>query len=517
MPARTVAALCAPRARILVAVGRRRRRLPCTDPRVVHEHRSRLVVLGNGRAHRQSRRRGRRMDRRSPALSFRRVGLVVCDRQRRAGDRGLPSRGAARGKRRASAFVPPAGLRPRDRGERGARSAARAEDRNPPAARAGRRFRRHDRGCGVARVRPQRRDAPVPRAACGRVVAAVRHFLAARHGAHRGGPRESRLPHPQAPRTSHRSQDRRRGGRRARAGGDAPARGGRGARAHRRRASARARAQVRSRREGAPAAALHRHAGLEAAAARAARGSAGVAGDGQQRDARVHLAPHRAQARRLRRERARARGVSGPGHHALRDRAGRRREGRADRQPHQGPRARAVRGVDPRGRDDPRQVVHGPRAAQPAAAGREADRDPVVGHLQRHARRAHARVGQGHRGQAGRRRSRAHAASARRRHDRIRQVGRGQRDDPVASLQGGAEAGPARPDRSQDARAFDVRRHSASAGARRDGHEARAQRAQLVRRRDGAPLQAHVAALGAQPRGLQREGRRGEEGGQAAA
>ena len=69
----------------------------------------------------------------------------------------------------------------------------------------------------------------------------------------------------------------------------------------------------------------------------------------------------------------------------------------------------------------------------------------------------------------------------------------------------------------EDARAVGVRGHSASAGAGRHRHEARAQRAQLVRRRDGAPLQADVAARRAQPRRLQREGRRGEEGGQAAA
>ena len=49
------------------------------------------------------------------------------------------------------------------------------------------------------------------------------------------------------------------------------------------------------------------------------------------------------------------------------------------------------------------------------------------------------------------------------------------------------------PDRSQDARALGLRGHPASAGAGRDRHEAGAQRAQLVRRRDGAPLQAHVA------------------------
>ena len=82
---------------------------------------------------------------------------------------------------------------------------------------------------------------------------------------------------------------------------DAHARGGGVARADRRRAAGRAGAAVGARRQGEAAAALHRHAGLAAAAALAARGRAAVAGDGQRRDARIHLAPDRAQARRLRR------------------------------------------------------------------------------------------------------------------------------------------------------------------------------------------------------------------------
>ena len=206
----------------------------------------------------------------------------------------------------------------------------------------------------------------------------------------------------------------------------------------------------------------------------------------------------------------------GPGDHALRDRAGGRREGRADRQPDQGPRARAVGGLHPRRRDDPRQVVHGPRAAQSEAADRQAGRDPVVGDVQRQREPADAGARQGHRRQAGDRRPRADAAPAGRRHDRLRQVGRGQRDDPVAALQGRAAAGAPDPDRPEDARALGLRGHPAPAGAGRHRHEARRQRAQLVRRRDGAPLPADVDARRAQPRRLQREGRRGEEGGQAA-
>ena len=119
-------------------------------------------------------------------------------------------------------------------------------------------------------------------------------------------------------------------------------------------------------------------------------------------------------------ERQGARGVSGPGDHALRDRARGRRQGRADRQPDQGSRARAVGGIDPRGRDHSRQVVHGPRAAQSAPADGQAGRDPVLDDVQRHAGRAHARARQGHRRQARGHRPVAHAAPAGGRHHRAR-------------------------------------------------------------------------------------------------
>ena len=147
----------------------------------------------------------------------------------------------------------------------------------------------------------------------------------------------------------------------------------------------------------------------------------------------------------------------------------------------------------------------------------QAGRDPRVDDVQRRAGRADAGARQGHRRQAGGRRSRAHAAPAGRRHD-----GSGKSvavNAMILSLLYKAEpqAGAPDPDRSEDARAVGVRRHPASAGAGRHRHEARAQRAQLVRRRDGAPLQADVAARRAQPRRLQPEGRRGEEGRQAAA
>ena len=61
-----------------------------------------------------------------------------------------------------------------------------------------------------------------------------------------------------------------------------------------------------------------------------------------------------------------------------------------------------------------------------------------------------------------------------------------------------------------------LRRHSAPAGAGRDRHEARGQRAQLGRGGNGAPLPADVDAGRAQPRRLQRARRRGEARGQTA-
>ena len=60
------------------------------------------------------------------------------------------------------------------------------------------------------------------------------------------------------------------------------------------------------------------------------------------RDARDDLAPDREEAEGLRRRGARGRRLAGPGDHALRDRAGHRRQGLADRQPGEGPGALAV-------------------------------------------------------------------------------------------------------------------------------------------------------------------------------
>jgi S-DNA-T family DNA segregation ATPase FtsK/SpoIIIE len=93
-----------------------------------------------------------------------------------------------------------------------------------------------------------------------------------------------------------------------------------------------------------------------------------AAGNGLARNAGDDLAADREEAQGLRRRGARGAGPARPGDHALRDRAGHRREGLADRRPGQGPGALAVAGVDPRGRDHPRQELHGAGTAQRQAA-----------------------------------------------------------------------------------------------------------------------------------------------------
>ena len=107
---------------------------------------------------------------------------------------------------------------------------------------------------------------------------------------------------------------------------------------------------------------------------------------------------------------------------------------------------------------------------------------------------------QGHRRQAGVRRSREDAALAGGRHDGLGQVGRDQRDDPVAALQGERRAGPHDPDRPEDARNERLRRHSASAVPGRHRHAAGRPRAELGGGRDGAPLQADEQDRRAQSR-----------------
>ncbi len=154
------------------------------------------------------------------------------------------------------------------------------------------------------------------------------------------------------------------------------------------------------------------------------------------RYARIHLAADREEAEGFRRRSERGRRLSGPGRHALRNRAGHRREGQPDRRSGEGSGALAVAGVDSRGRDDSGQEFHGAGVAEPAPPDRESLRDSRLGGLCRRRLAADHGPRQGHRRQAGVRRSREDAALAGGRHDRLGQVGRDQRDDPVAALQG---------------------------------------------------------------------------------
>ena len=109
------------------------------------------------------------------------------------------------------------------------------------------------------------------------------------------------------------------------------------------------------------------------------------------------LAADREEAQGLRRRGARGRGLARPGDHALRDRAGHRREGRAGGQPGQGPGALAVAGQHPRGRDHSRQELHGAGAAQRQAPDDPPGRDPRLAGLQRRRLAADHGPGQGHR------------------------------------------------------------------------------------------------------------------------
>ena len=131
-------------------------------------------------------------------------------------------------------------------------------------------------GQACARRRLQRRDAAAARAVRRRHVAALRHVVAARDGAHRRRRRDAVRARMRARREeAHRPSHRRRARGRARAGRRAPARG------HRRSASRSsscppATAVPKSERvvQREAAAALHRHARFAAAAAVAARGCA---------------------------------------------------------------------------------------------------------------------------------------------------------------------------------------------------------------------------------------------------
>ena len=301
--ARTFAAVCAIGAGILVVPGRRGVSLSGADSRDLFEGRPRLVVFRHRRAACKSRRRRRRVARGPAVVPVRPVGVVVGDRRRRAGRRGLSPGGATRRRDRPSAGAGRAGFR---------------AGAFLPALR----WRRS--GCGSCRRRcrwrravrsatPSARGSPAPsasmalRCCCWRSSPSARRCSSASRG--------SRSWSASAP-----------GSKRSSAGFAAGARRrvdrklGDEATIEREHVVSQLRevdeerepvlvvpprsagAAVRARRQGEAAAALHRHARFAVAAAGAARGRAVGAGVGQHRNARLHVAAHRAQARGLRRD-----------------------------------------------------------------------------------------------------------------------------------------------------------------------------------------------------------------------
>ena len=268
--------------------------------------------------------------------------------------------------------------------------------------------------------------------------------------------------------------------------------------------------EERARRQGAPETAVYRTSGQQAAPGGSARRRVAQAGNRGQRNAGDDQPPDREEAPRFWRGGARGAGLAGPGDHALRDRARHRREGLAGAESGEGPGAVPEPGVDPRGGNHSRQELHGAGVAQ-----RQAPIDPALGNpglagLQRGQVHADHGAGQGHHRQSGGGRSGQDAACAGGGHHRLRQVGRHQRDDPEPALQGRGTRRAVPDDRPQDAGDVVLRRHSAPAGAGGDRHEAGGQWPELVRGRNGAPLQAAEQAGRAQPGGLQRQDRRGE-------
>ncbi len=226
------------------------------------------------------------------------------------------------------------------------------------------------------------------------------------------------------------------------------------------------------------------------------------------RGAGCDFAPRRDQAEGLRHRCRGGRGAAGTGGDALRAEAGARRQGQPDQRACEGPGACAVGDQRPRRRSHPGQGGGRPRDTERVARARHARRDPALARLRRAGLAARARARQGHRRQSGGRGSREDAAPADRGHDRLRQVRGHQRDGAVAALQelGGARA--AHPHRPEDAGAFRLRRHPAPARAGRHRHEARRQRAALVRRGDGPALSPHEGAGRQEPRRLQSQGAR---------
>ena len=213
----------------------------------------------------------------------------------------------------------------------------------------------------------------------------------------RGRPRRQRFrcaarTPPRGDRACRRPAHRQAGSDRARPRAGRRAAGDRRPRADRDRKARGRGAEVRACRQGAPAAAVQRVARRQAAAGGPARRATGPHGVGDARFAGDDQPVDRKEAQGFRRRRARGGGVARAGDHALRDRAGGGREGRAGGQPREGSRALAVAGQHPSGRDHPRQELHGAGAAQRQTADDSPVGDPRLRGLQRCALAADARA-----------------------------------------------------------------------------------------------------------------------------
>ena len=247
-----------------------------------------------------------------------------------------------------------------------------------------------------------------------------------------------------------------------------------------------------ARRQGRPARARSRDRRIQAAAAR--HPVAALARQHRDQDRRggagAERAPAGDRARRFRREGPDRQGAPGPGRHALRAGARARHQVEPRHRPRRRHRPLDERGIGAR-RHRARPQRHRHRAAQCTARDGVPARAAVDPPLRGQPPRPAAGAGQGHRRRSGDRRPRAHAASADRRHHRLGQVGGGQHHDPVAALPAAAGSLPLHHDRSEDAGAQRLRRHPASADARRHRAAQGDRGAEVGGARDGGPLPRH--------------------------
>ena len=197
-----------------------------------------------------------------------------------------------------------------------------------------------------------------------------------------------------------------------------------------------------------------------------------------------NLSSGRAQACRFRHRSGSGRGASRSRRHPLRAAAGPGTEGEPGDQSRQGSRTVALDRERAHRGGHPRKDHHRTGNPERRAGGRRAERRAQVQPVRHRRVPSGAWSGKGHLGTAGRGGSCEHAPPARGRDHRFGQVRRHQRDDSESALQGVQLRRADDHDRSEDAGALGVRGHPASSRAGGDRHEARIERAALVRGRD---------------------------------